>query len=306
MKISIIGAGNVGGLLAGRVIDADLADVTLIDIKENLCQAKAADISDSLYFSKSSRQIQATSDFSQVKDSSIIVITAGFPRKPGMSREDLISKNAALIKDIAGKIKPYLKNTIVITVTNPLDLMTYYFKKLTEIDSKRLIGMGSNLDSSRFANLIASKLKIGANNIEPVVIASHGAEMLPLERLSKANNKPLSGLLNEEEIKKLSNATVERGAQIVALYESGSAYFAPSAAILEIVKSIIKDEKKTICACAYLNGEYGLKDICIGVPIRIGKAGIEEIVTLPLNNKEKQALLVSAQSVKEALEGLPG
>ncbi len=305
MLISIIGAGNVGGLLASRIIDEDIADVALIDIKETIAQAKAADISDSLYFSKSSRSINAASDFNQVKGSSIIVITAGFPRKPAMTREDLISKNAALVKDIAEKIKPFLKDAIVITVTNPLDLMTYYFKKLPHLDSSRLIGMGSKLDSGRFANLLASKLKTGIKNIEPVVIASHGIDMLPLDRLTKSGNKPLTELLDDEELKSLSKATVERGAQIVALYESGSAYFAPSAAILEIIKSIVKDEKKTICACAYLNGEYGLKDICIGVPLKIGKSGIEEIVALPLDDKEKQAFLLSAQSIKEALERLP-
>jgi malate dehydrogenase len=305
MKISIIGAGNVGGLLAGRIIDSDLADVVLIDIKENLAKAKAADISDSLYFSKSSKKIFATSDFSQVKDSSIVVITAGFPRKPGMSREDLITKNANLLKDISSQIKPLLEDQIVIIVTNPLDLMAYYFKKLTNIDSKKLIAMGSNLDLARFANLIAEKFNVNINDIAPVVIASHGTEMLPIERLSRISKKPLTELISDEEIADLSRKTIERGAQIVSLYESGSAYFAPSAAILEIIRAIIKDEKKIIYASVYLNGEYGLKDICLGVPIKIGKSGIEQIVDIKLNNKEKLKLLASAESVKSLITKLP-
>lgn len=305
MNVAIIGAGNVGGELACRIIDADLADVTLIDIKENIAKAKAADISDSIYFSKSSRRINATSDLTKTANCEIIIITAGFPRKPGMSREELISKNGLLIKEIALKIKPFLKEKIVIIVTNPLDLMTYYFKKITGIDSKSLIGMGSSLDSSRFANLIATKLKIAVKDIDATVIAAHGIEMLPLERLTKVKEKSITELASKEEIEDLKKKTIERGAEIVALYESGSAYFAPSAAIFEIIKAIILDEKRIICACAYLEGQYGLTDICIGVPIKIGKNGIKEILDLPLNKGEKQALENSAKSLKQALDKLP-
>ncbi|MBU2541856.1 MAG: malate dehydrogenase [Candidatus Omnitrophica bacterium] len=305
MKVSIIGAGNVGGLLASRIIDSHLADVTLIDIKEDIAKAKAADISDSLYFSKSPQKIIATSDINQVEKSEIIVITAGFPRRAGMSREDLIAKNANLIKEIATKIKSKLKDAIVIIVTNPLDLMVYYFKKLTQIDSKRLIGMGNSLDSARFANLIASKFDKNINDINAQVIASHGRGMLPLDRLTYVKDVSLAESATKEEIKTISDLTVERGAEIVSLYGSGSAYFAPSAAIFEIVKAIAKDEKKIICAAAYLKGEYGISDICLGVPAKIGKSGIEEIITLALNKEEEETLRLTAQTIKELTKKLP-
>lgn len=304
MNIAIIGAGNVGGLLAGRIIDADLADVTLVDIKETLARAKAADISDSLYLSKSSRHIEASSNFAQLQNSSPLVITAGFPRKPGMTREDLISKNAQLIKDIASQIKPFLKDKIVIIVTNPLDLMTYYFKKLTNIDSKRLIGMGSSLDAARFAHLIASKLGVTTKDIESYVIASHGQEMLPLARLTSVKGKSLEQVISSQELKSLKEKTLERGAEIVALYESGSAYFAPSAAAFQLTQAIVKDEKKIICACAYLNGEYGLNDICLGVPLKVGKAGIEEIIDLKLNPQEKTEFHKAAESFRQSIKQL--
>ncbi|MEW6008897.1 MAG: malate dehydrogenase [Candidatus Omnitrophota bacterium] len=305
MNVAIIGAGNVGGELACRIIDANLADVTLIDVKENIAKAKAADISDSIYFSKSSRQISATSDLTNASNSNIIVITAGFPRKSGMTREDLIAKNSQLIKEIAAKIKPFLKEKIAITVTNPLDLMTFYFKRITNIDSKRLIGMGSGLDSSRFANLIAEKFKRGIREISAVVIGSHGDQMLPLERLTTVRGKSLEEIIPKEEVQALKKRTLERGAEIVALYESGSAYFAPSLAIFEIIKAIILDEKRIIYASSYLNGQYGLKDICLGLPLKIGKAGIEEVINLSLNKQEKKALLESAQSLKALIDKLP-
>ncbi len=305
MNVAIIGAGNVGGELACRIIDADLADVVLIDIKENIAKAKAADISDSIYFSKSSRRINATSDLTKTANCEIIIITAGFPRKPGMSREELISKNGLLIKEIATKIKSFLKKHIVIIVTNPLDLMTFYFKKLTNIDSKNLIGMGSSLDSSRFANLIASKFNRSAKEINAVVIASHGAEMLPLERLTTVKGKSLAEIISKEEVEDLKKKTIERGAEIVALYESGSAYFAPSSAIFEIIKAIILDEKRIIYASSYLEGQYGLKDICLGLPLKIGKSGIEEIIDLSLNKQEKKALLNCAESIRSLINKLP-
>jgi malate dehydrogenase len=305
MNVGIIGAGNVGGLLAARIIDASLADVTLVDIKENIAQAKAQDISDSLALSQSSCHIQASSDFNLLKNSQIVVITAGFPRKPGMTREELISKNANLIKEISGQVSSFIKNKIVIIVTNPLDLMTYYFKKLTGINPKQLIGMGSSLDSSRFANIIASKLGKAIKDIKPCVIGSHGTDMLPLERLTSIKDKPLAEVAPKEEIENLKKLTVERGAEIVSLYENGSAYFAPSLATFQIVRAIIKDEKKTLYACAYLEGAYGLSGLCLGVPLKIGKNGIEEIIILSLSTSERAILQQAADALKVLMTKLP-
>lgn len=299
MKISIIGAGNVGGLLALHLVQQGMDEVYLIDIAKGLAQAKALDLEDSRFLTKINYQIYGSEEIKEIKDSRIVVVTAGFTRRPGMSREDLLSKNAQIIKEISLKIKEFAPHCILIMVTNPLDLMTRLSLEITGFKPWRVLGMGLSLDASRFANLISKKLNISINEIEPCVIGSHGEGMLPLARLTKIRGISLEEFLTEAEIKDLVKRTIQRGAEIVSLLASGSAYLAPSLAGAEIVKVIAKDQKRIISVSTYLKGEYGLNDVCIGVPCRLGKEGVEEIIELDLNKEEKEALEASSQRLKE-------
>jgi malate dehydrogenase len=297
-KVAIIGAGNVGSLAAMRIVEAGLADVVLIDIAKDIAKGKSLDLEDSLSLFKKDLSITSTEDFTQVKDADVIVITAGFPRKPGMSREDLQEKNSQIIKDISGKIKSLSPKGIIIILTNPVDIMTKLFYKETNYDTKKLIGLGVSLDSARFANLISQELNEPVSKIKALVIGVHGKGMFPLARFSKVGSKTLSEALDEKKIENLVEATVDRGAVIVSHLGSGSAYFAPSAAIFNMVKSILLDEGVETVASVYLNGQYGLKDIFIGVPIKLGKSGIEKIIELDLNQREKELLFKAAQGLK--------
>lgn len=297
-KVTIIGAGNVGGLTAARIQQANIADVVLIDIFQDLAKAKAKDLSDSGPALGGEHEISATADFNGSEDSDIIILTAGLPRKPGMSREDLLKKNAAIVKDIIDKIKGCQQDPILIMVTNPVDIMAYLAIKHTGFKPKRTIGFGASLDSSRFSNLISQELKINQREIQATVIGAHGEGMLPLPRFTKVKNKPLDKLLPKEKIEEVIKRTINRGAEIVSLYGQGSAYFAPSAALLEMVKAILL-KRKVLCASAYLQGVYGLSDICIGVPCVIGKHGIEKIIELDLNTQEKAAFEHSASLIRD-------
>jgi malate dehydrogenase len=301
MKISIIGAGNVGGLTAMRILEEGIAEVVLVDIANNLAKAKSFDLDDARYLIGHNSAIEGTEDFSKISNSDIIVVTAGLARKPGMTREDLIKKNYEIIKEVSKKIKELSPNAIVIVVSNPVDTMTYVLLKETGFDKKRVFGMGSGLDASRFNNLISKRLKAPSSKIKAMVIGSHGGTMIPLPGFSTVDGKPLDKILNKEEVDELVNMTKNRGAEMVSLYALGSAYFAPSAAILEICKAIIKDQNKGIPVAAYLDGEYGASGVCIGVLARLGKNGIKNIVELDLNKQEKGLFLQSVKSIKESI-----
>lgn len=298
-KVAIIGAGNVGSLAAMRIVEKAIADVILIDIAKDIAKGKSLDLEDSLSVFKVDSTIKSTEDFSQVKDAEVIVITAGFPRQPGMTREDLLNKNVQIIKDVALKIKSLNSKAVVIILTNPVDLMTQVFYKITNFDTKKIIGLGVSLDSARFANLISQELKVGVSKIDALVIGVHGKGMLPLARFTKVNGKALCDLLDEKKINDLTDATVERGATIVAHLGKGSAYFAPSAAISEMVKAIVSDEHRETVASVYLNGEYGLKDIFIGVPVKLGKSGIKNIIELKLSPQENDLFLKAAEELRK-------
>ena len=302
MKISIIGAGNVGGLTAMRLAEAGFGDTVLVDITKGLAQGKAFDLEDAGFILKYNYRTQGTDDIENIKDSDIIIITAGLARKPGMTREDLLNKNAQILKDVCLKIKKISPQSIVIVATNPLDLMTYLALKITGFKSNKVFGMGISLDAARFANLINKELNIPSTDIEACVIGSHGEGMLPLPRFTTVKGVELNELLEDEKIKVLIKRTLERGQEVVSLLGSGSAYFAPSQAILSIVRAIVKDEKRMIGISAYLNGEYGIKDICIGVPCRLGKEGIEKIIEFDLNKEEKSLFLQSAESIRRNLD----
>ncbi|MFA5199391.1 MAG: malate dehydrogenase [Candidatus Omnitrophota bacterium] len=297
MKITVIGAGNVGALSAMRIAGEGLGDVFLIDIVKGLARGKALDLEDARPLLKHHYNISGSDNIAQVKDSDIIIITAGLARKPGMSREELLAKNSQILKGISLNIKELAKKAIVIVVTNPLDIMTLYALKITGFKPAKLFGMGISLDTARFVNLIAQELNLPVTDIEALVIGAHGENMLPLPNFSKVKGVALDEFINEEKIKSLVERTIERGAEIVANLGTGSAFFAPSAAIAAIVRTIVKDEKRTLGLCSYLNGQYGIKDTCIGVPCRLGKNGIEQVIELELLPEEKLCLEKSASQV---------
>jgi len=299
MKISIIGAGNVGSLTAMRLAQAGLGDVVLIDILKDLAFGKSLDLEDARPILSSHYNIEGSEDINKIKDSDIIVITAGMARRPGMAREELFSKNSQILKGVSLNIKSLAQGAKVIVVTNPLDLMTILVLKVTGFKPNQVFGMGISLDAARFANIIARELKLSVNDIEAMVIGAHGEAMLPLPSHSKVKGVSLNKVITGERVEQLVKETIGRGAEIVAALGTGSAFFAPSAAIARMAGMIVKDEKKIIGACAYLDGEYGIKDICIGVPCRLGKQGIEKIIELDLNKEEKKAFLKSANKLKE-------
>jgi len=304
MKISVIGAGNVGSLAAMRIAQEGLGAVELIDIVKGKAHGLALDLEDARAILKVDYSIHGSEEIANVAGSDIVVITAGLARKPGMTREELIAKNAGILKDVCLNIKKLAPQAIVIVVTNPLDIMTLYALRITGFSPVKLFGMGISLDSSRFANLIAQELNLPVTDIEAFVIGAHGEGMLPLPGFTKVKGTALSALMDEKKITDLTNRTVGRGAQIVASLGTGSAFFAPSAAIAVIVKAIVQDEKRTIGLCSYLDGQYGIRQSCIGVPCILSRQGIEKIVELNLSPEEKTKLVKSAEAVAKAAAGL--
>lgn len=305
MKISIIGAGNVGSTTSLRLAQEGVGDILLLDIVKGLAQGKALDLEDARPILKFNYNIEGSDDIAKIKGSDIVVITAGLPRKPGMTREELLAKNAGILKEVCLKIKEFSPAAIVIVVTNPLDLMTYFALKATGLSPSRLFGMGVSLDAGRFANLVSKELNVPCTDIDACVIGSHGEGMLPLSGFTSIKGVSLNKFMDENKCEELTKRTVYRGAEIVSLLGSGSAYYAPSAAVSAIVKAIVKDEKRNIGVSAYLNGEYGINDVCIGVPCRLGRNGIEGIIELDLTAKEREALQNSAASLKQLLSQLP-
>jgi len=304
MKISIIGAGNVGGTTALRLAQTVSADIFLIDIASGLSLGKAYDLEDARKLVGTHYLISGSEHLQDMLDSDIVIVTAGLARKPGMTREDLLNKNARILKEICLAIKEVASNAIVVIVTNPLDLMTRVALQVTGFSAGKVFGMGVSLDAARFANLISKETLIPVIEIEPLVIGSHGEGMMPLRAFTKVRGKSLDVVLDPAKIKELTAKTVGRGLEIVTLLGSGSAYFAPSAAIVEIVKIIVSQQPRVIGLSAYLNGEYGAKDVCIGVPCRLGKDGIEQIVELKLNTQESQDFLNSCARLKTQFSGI--
>jgi len=302
MKISIIGAGNVGSALAERVLTHNLADVVLLDIVEDLAKAKAFDLSDASPLMGYEKRVLGTSDYKETCDSKVVIVTAGFPRRPGMSRDDLIHKNGEIMGAVLKNIKTSSPDAIFIVVTNPLDIMTYLAYKEIGGDRRKILGMAGNLDTARFKALLSQELGVSSEKIETFVLGSHGDTMVPLVSKTLINKKPLGSVLSRERIEKLVEKTKKRGGEIVALLKSGSAYFSPSAACFEILKAIINDTKKTIPCSLVLKGEYGIEDSAIGVPAKIGKDGAEEILEWELPENELNALRNSAKAAKEMFD----
>ncbi|MGE4357439.1 MAG: malate dehydrogenase [Candidatus Omnitrophota bacterium] len=290
MKVSIIGAGNVGAQSAMRILEHDLADVVLLDIQEDLAKAKALDLLDAGAIMGYQAKVTGTKDYAEIKDSEIVVITAGFTRQPGMKREELLMKNVQVIKEAVAGIKEYAGNSIIIVVTNPLDILTYVTLKLSGFRPSRVMGMAGILDSARFSVQLSGYLNKPSSCIKSLVIGSHSDKMLILSRFCKCKDKNIIDLLSTEELKSAEEKTRKRGSEIVELLKGGSAFFAPSAGVLRMVEAIIKDKKEILPVCCYLDGQYGLKDITLGTPAKIGKDGIEEIIELDLTPEEKNFL----------------
>ena len=301
-KVSIIGAGAVGATLAQRVLESGSADVVLLDIIKNMAVGKAFDLLDASPIVGHERAITGTDDYKEIASSDVVVVTAGLARKPGMTREDLIAKNAQIVKGVCENIKRYAPDSIVIVVTNPLDTMTFLACKATGFKRGKVFGMAGVLDASRFVYLIASELKIPRSSIQTYMLGSHGDTMVPILSKTTISGVPVLKVIPKERLDAIIKRTCDRGAEIVSLFGTGSAYYSPSAAAFRMVNSVLKDSKETLTASAYLNGEYGLNDIAIGVPCKIGKGGIGEIVELELSEEEKASFLKSAKVIKSSID----
>lgn len=301
-KIAVIGAGAVGATLAQRIAEGGIADVVMIDIAKNMAIGKAYDLLDAAPILGHEKTIKASDNYEDIRSSHIVVITAGLARKPGMTREDLVAKNAAIIKEVSGNIKKYAPDSIVIVVTNPLDAMTYLAYKATGFDRRRVFGMAGVLDGSRFIQLVADELKVPRSAVKTFVLGSHGDTMVAALSQTTVNGKRVQDLIPKDKLERIVKRTCDRGAEIVSLFGTGSAYYSPSAAVYKMITAITNDTKEVMAVSAYLDGEYGLKDIYIGVPCRIGSNGIEEVLKIELSQEEKNAFLRSAQAIKSSIE----
>ena len=301
-KISLIGAGQIGGTLAHLITIKELADVMLFDIDEGLAKGKALDIAQSTSVSGSNINLIGTSNYEDTKNSDVIIITAGIPRKPGMSRDDLLETNLKIIKQVAQGIKKTSPNAFVICITNPLDVIVMAFQKYSGLSTNKVVGMAGILDSSRFKYFLSQELKIPVKNVESLVLGGHGDTMVPMPNQTRVSGKPLYELIKKEKLKLIIERTRQGGAEIGKLLQKGSAFYAPAASGIEMAESYIKNLKKTLPCAAYLNGEYGVKGIYAGVPVVIGNSGIEKIVELSLNKDEKINFDLSITAVRELFE----
>ncbi|MBM4140347.1 MAG: malate dehydrogenase [Nitrospira sp.] len=303
-KVSIIGAGNVGATTALLIVQSGIADVVLFDIVEGIPQGKALDLAEACPLWNSSSLIKGTNDYADTANSDIVVITAGFPRKPGMSRDDLLHANAEVIKIACIEISKTSSNAIIIVVTNPMDVMTYLAWKTTEFSCKRVMGMGGILDSSRLTAFLSWEFNVSPQDIEALVLGGHGDDMVPLSHFTAIKGIPITDLFTKKKTDALIERTRKGGAEIVALLKSGSAYYAPAAASSHMIKSILLDEKRVLPCSAYLNGEYGIKDLYMGVPVILGKEGIEKIIEVKLTKEEKTQFRKSCESVRKLVKKL--
>ena len=298
-KVSVIGAGNVGATIAQRLVEKELCDVALIDIIEGMPQGKALDLSEAAPIEKHDAHLSGSNSFEASAKSDIIIITAGIPRKPGMSRDDLISTNAGIVKTVTQQAAELSPKAILIVVSNPLDAMCQVAYEASGFSKNRVIGMAGVLDSARFRAFIAMELNVSVENTHAFVLGGHGDTMVPLPRYSTVAGIPITELLSKERIDALIDRTRKGGAEIVGLLKTGSAFYAPASAAVEMAESILKDKKKILPCAAYLEGEYGINDLFIGVPVKLGKNGIEEIIQISLTDNEKTALQKSADAVAE-------
>jgi malate dehydrogenase len=298
-KVTVIGAGNVGANTAQKIAQKELADVVLVDVVEGVPQGKGLDMLESAPVEGYDVRIVGTNGYDETGESDIVVITAGFPRKPGMSRDDLLLANYEVVKSATEQAAKRSPNAVLILVTNPLDAMCWTALKISGFPRTRVIGMAGVLDSARFRTFIAEELKVSFENVTAMVLGGHGDTMVPLVRLTNVNGIPISELMEQGTIDKLVQRTRDGGAEIVKYLKTGSAYYAPAASAVEMVESILKDKKKVLPCAVYLNGEYGINDLFVGVPVKLGKNGVEKVYEIKLEDGERAALRKSADAVQE-------
>ena len=301
-KISLIGGGQIGGTLAHLITLKELADVVLFDIDEGLAKGKALDIAQSTSVSGSNVNLIGTNSYEDTKNSDVIIITAGIPRKPGMSRDDLLGTNLKIIKQVGEGIKKTSPNAFVICITNPLDVIVMALQKYSGLPTHKVIGMAGILDTSRFKYFLSQELKVPVKNVESLVLGGHGDTMVPMPNHTKINGKSLDKLIKKEILEKIIDRTRKGGAEIGKLMQKASAFYAPATAGVEMAESYIKNLKKTLPCAAFLNGEYGIKNLYAGVPVIIGKKGVEKVIEINLEPKEKKNFMVSIKAVKELFE----
>jgi malate dehydrogenase len=298
-RVTVIGAGNVGRTLTQRIAEKSLADVVLIDIVEGLPQGVALDLMEAQGIELHDSQVIGTNDYAETVGSDIVVVTAGFPRKPGMSRDDLIQSNAQIVASVTKAAHKYSPDALFIVITNPLDVMTYVTWKATQIPASRVLGMAGVLDASRLQTFIAMELGVCSADVATMVLGGHGDLMLPLPRYCSVRGVPLAELMDAEAIARLVERTRNGGVEIVNLLQTGGAYFAPASSACLMVESILRNQSRLLPAAAYLNGEYDLHDIFLGVPCRLGCRGVESILEVRLTDEEQKALHLSAESVRK-------
>jgi len=300
-KISVIGAGFVGATAAHWAAEKELGDVVLMDILDGIPQGKALDLFQASPVEGFDAKVIGSNGFEETKDSDVVIVTSGVPRKPGMSREDLLEINKKIIESVVSEVVKKSPRAILIMVTNPLDTMTYLAVKKSGLPKQRVMGMAGILDTARFKAFIALELGVSVEDIQALLLGGHGDEMVPLPRYTTISGIPLSQLLPKETIDRLVDRTRKGGGEIVNLLKTGSAFYAPSAAAIQMTEAILKDKKRILPCCVYLDGEYGLKDICFGVPVKLGTNGVEAVIELQLTEEEKALVAKSAESVKKSI-----
>ena len=304
-KVTVVGAGNVGATAAMRLAEKELADVVLIDVLEGIPAGKALDLTEAAPIEKHDSKVHgATGDYSAAKDSDIVIITAGIPRKPGMSRDDLLSTNMGIMKSVVTEVAKAAPDSILIIVSNPLDAMCHVAMDASGFPKERVIGMAGVLDSARFRAFIAMELDVSAENTHAFVLGGHGDTMVPLPRYSTVAGIPITELISKERIEALVERTRNGGAEIVGLLKTGSAYYAPASAAVEMAEAIIRDKKKILPCAVYLDGEYGIRDLFIGVPVKLGEKGAEQVIEIELTDEESEALHASAAAVQGLVDDI--
>jgi malate dehydrogenase len=303
-KVTVIGAGNVGSTTAQRIVETGLADVSLVDIVEGLPQGKGLDLAEAGPVVGYDARIRGTNDYAETADSDIIVVTSGLARQPGMSRDDLLAKNAAIVRSVVERATAVSPDAIIIVVTNPLDAMCHVAMQASGFPRERVIGMAGVLDTARFRYFIADELNVSVRDVRAFVLGGHGDTMVPLPRYSTAGGVPITELMPAERIEQLVDRTRNGGAEVVALLKTGSAYYAPAASVTEMVESILLDSRRILPCAVYLTGEYGVDGLFVGVPAVLGAAGLEKVIEIELTADEKAAFAHSADSVRELVAKL--
>ena len=303
-KITIVGAGNVGATAAHWAAERELGDIVLVDIVDGIPQGKALDLMEARPVEGFDVNIIGTNSYAETKDSDVVIITAGLPRKPGMSREDLLQKNREIVEGVTRQIVKYSPNCFIIVVSNPLDTMTYLAYKVSGFSKNRVMGMAGVLDSARFRVFIAMELNISVEEVQAFVLGGHGDDMVPLIRYSTVAGIPIAELIPEERIKAIVDRTRKAGGEIVNLLKTGSAFYSPAASAVQMAEAILKDKRRILPCAAYLQGEYGLQDIFFGVPVVLGAAGVEKVIAVRLTAEEQAAVEKSAREVQDSIAKL--